>query len=47
MAYEWETEEWRSALRPLSATERVTACGHTAMTHGICPDCNFNVREEM
>lgn len=47
MAYEWETDEWRSAVRDMSSTDRVSACGHLAMTHGVCPDCDFTVREEL
>jgi ribosomal protein L32 len=47
MAYEWETEEWRDAVRDMSGIERVAACGHSAMTHGICPDCGFDVRSEL
>lgn len=40
MAFEWESDEWHAALRDMSATERVLACGHTAVGGAtVCPDC--------
>jgi hypothetical protein len=40
MAYEYEHEEWRSALRGMTEAQRVVNCGHTGRQGGEnCPDC--------
>jgi hypothetical protein len=41
MAYEWEEEERRNALRSMTEMDRATACRHARQPVGaaICPDC--------
>lgn len=47
-AFDYERDEWRSAVAAMSALERVLACGHTGTrSRGVCPDCGHDVREEL
>jgi hypothetical protein len=48
MAYEFERDEWRSAVAEMTALERVAACGHTGgRVRGVCLDCGHDAREEL
>jgi hypothetical protein len=48
MAYEFERDEWKSAVAAMSELERVQACRHSAgHVRGICPDCGHDVRSEL
>lgn len=40
MAFEYERDEWKSAVRALSSTEREESCGHPYRNEdGICGVC--------
>lgn len=40
MAYDWERQEWRSAVAQMTEMERMQACRHTRRGLAlVCPDC--------
>lgn len=40
VVYEWELDEWRAAVRAMTESELVAACGHShRSSNGRCPDC--------
>jgi hypothetical protein len=39
MAYEFERDEWKSAVAQMSELERVAACGHYWNRKGMCVYC--------
>lgn len=43
MTYPADLDEWRSAVRSMSETQRVQACGHSARNGSTCPDCGDEV----
>lgn len=47
MAYEYERDEWRSAVAQMSELQRIEACGHSGRVRGVCLDCGHDVRGEL
>lgn len=43
MTYPADIDEWRSAVRSMSETQRIAACEHSARNGRVCPDCGDEV----
>lgn len=39
MSYEYERDEWKSAVRDMSELQRTQTCGHLVCVEGVCYDC--------